>query len=270
MIREDQRLLQLDGPVGRVEELFPARVAGVSEADIDHRAALGLDGFGDQVHVGLLGGAAAFLDVALDAAADNVFPAAAAALAARDDVVERELSGAHALAAILAAIGVARVDVAAVKFDVLAGKLVVAEQADDARDGDLEADGVDPVVLIRLKLGLELADFAPALEVEILPFTLAGGVGFDVDDLSHLAAEHGEGPADVDDSNGLIEAVEHQDIGAQRGCTAAVSGRGVGRLGDEHIPLHEIVPLKFGVSQSRAGRGIYWGTWEGVRRQIIC
>src|SRR4051794_34836220 len=50
------RLLQLHRPVRRVEELFPARVALVGQADVDDRAALGLDRLGNEVHVGLFRG----------------------------------------------------------------------------------------------------------------------------------------------------------------------------------------------------------------------
>src|SRR5688572_10651310 len=84
-------LLQFHRPVRRVQELLPAPVPLVGQADVDHRAALGLVRLAHEVHVRLLGRAAAFLDVALDAAADDVVPRAAAALRARDHVVQREL-----------------------------------------------------------------------------------------------------------------------------------------------------------------------------------
>src|SRR4051812_14507742 len=145
-------LLQLHRPIRRIQELLPALVTFVGEADVDDGAALGLDRLGDQVHVGLLGGATALFHVALDAAADDVLPRAAAALALGRDVVERELGGGELLAAVLAAAGVAGVDVAAVELHVLPRELFVPEQADDARHGDLEANRVDPVELIRLEL----------------------------------------------------------------------------------------------------------------------
>src|SRR5215213_5332496 len=79
-VRRADWLLQLNRPVRRVQELLPRAVALVGEADVDDGAALGLDRLGDQVQVRLLRGAAAFLDVALHAAADDVLPRALAAL----------------------------------------------------------------------------------------------------------------------------------------------------------------------------------------------
>src|SRR5258708_5868653 len=81
-------LLQLHRPVRRIQELFPARILRIGQADVDDRAALGLDRLGDQVHTGLLGRAAALLYVALHAAADDVVPRRAAALALGDHVIQ--------------------------------------------------------------------------------------------------------------------------------------------------------------------------------------
>src|SRR5690242_10390336 len=118
-VRKTGGLLQLDRPVGRVEELFPARVALVGEPDIDHRRALRLHRLGNQMHVCLVRRAAALLDVALHTAADDVLPRALAALALGHDVVERQLRRRVLLAAVLATVRIARVDVAAVELDVL-------------------------------------------------------------------------------------------------------------------------------------------------------
>src|SRR5690606_4984088 len=150
---------ELDRPVGVVEELLPAGVALVGQADVDDRAAARAVGFGDQVHAGLIGGPAAFLDVAADAAADDVVPSGPATLAFWDDMVQAELAGVEALAAILAAVGVARINVAAVELYVLPRQLVVTQQADDPRHGDLEADGMDPVKPVRLEVGFQLRQF---------------------------------------------------------------------------------------------------------------
>ena len=111
------KLFQLHRPIRRIQELLPTPIALVGEADVDDRAALGLDRLGDQVHVGLLGGPAALLHVALDAAAHDVFPTALAALALGLDVVKRQFSGGHPLAAILAAVAVTGVDVPPEAFD---------------------------------------------------------------------------------------------------------------------------------------------------------
>ena len=74
---------QFDGPVGVVEELLPASVAFVIEVDVDMRVAFGLYWFLDEFHVCLLGGAAAFFDIAACAGADDVVPGAFAAEATR-------------------------------------------------------------------------------------------------------------------------------------------------------------------------------------------
>src|SRR5258706_1260486 len=94
-------LLQLNRPVSIIQELLPGRIPLVRQPDINHRRALGLDRLGDQVHVRLIRRAAAFLDVALQAAADDVFPGASAALALGLDVVERQLGRRKLLPAVL-------------------------------------------------------------------------------------------------------------------------------------------------------------------------
>ncbi len=82
-------LFQFHGPVSVVEELFPASVSVVAEMDVDERVVAGLDGFFDEFHAGMFWGMAAFFDVTGRAGTNDVFPGRFAALAARDDVVER-------------------------------------------------------------------------------------------------------------------------------------------------------------------------------------
>src|SRR5262245_21647956 len=94
--------LQLDGPVSVVEEGFPRLVLAVGQLEVEHRAALGLLGLADEVHVGLLRSPTALPHVAGHAGADDVLPGAGAPLAARHDVVERQLAGGELLAAVLA------------------------------------------------------------------------------------------------------------------------------------------------------------------------
>src|SRR5262249_23085390 len=100
------RLLQVDRPVGVVEESLPALVLGVAELNRQHRAALGTDRGPDKLHAGFVGSATPFLDVAFYATANDVLPARFAPPAARDDVVQAQLAGREPAAAILAAIGV--------------------------------------------------------------------------------------------------------------------------------------------------------------------
>src|SRR5207302_5869556 len=115
--------LQLHRPIRVIQELLPALVAFIRQADVDDGRALRLDRLGDQVHVGLVGGAAAFLDVALHAAADDVVPGALAALRFGEHVVERKLGGGIFAAAVLAFAAIAGGDVAAVGLQVLAPEL---------------------------------------------------------------------------------------------------------------------------------------------------
>src|SRR4051812_5280387 len=114
--------LELDGPVGVVEEGFPALVFAMRELEAQGRARLGLDRLAEQLHAGLAGGTAPLADVALEAGADDVLPGRLPATAAGEDVVEAQLAGGEPLAAILAAVAVAGEDVPAVEFDLLAGE----------------------------------------------------------------------------------------------------------------------------------------------------
>src|SRR6266498_3526905 len=100
-------LLQLNRPVSIIQELLPGRVPLIRQPNINHRRALRLDRLGDQVHVRLLRRAAPLFDIALQAAADDVFPGASAALALGLDVVERELGRRELAPAVLAAVAVA-------------------------------------------------------------------------------------------------------------------------------------------------------------------
>ncbi|MHC4280631.1 MAG: hypothetical protein ACYSUJ_10810 [Planctomycetota bacterium] len=64
-------------------------------------------------------------------------------------------------------VSIAGVDIPAVELNFCPGQTVVEEQTDDARDGDVEIDGGNPVVAIGIKIPLEFADFAPTLEVVV-------------------------------------------------------------------------------------------------------
>src|SRR5437763_12067893 len=92
---------ELHRPVCRVEEGPPRLILAVAQLQVEQRAPLRLFGLANQRHVGLLRRAAALLDVALDAGADDVLPRRQAALAARRHVVEAQLARRELLAAIL-------------------------------------------------------------------------------------------------------------------------------------------------------------------------
>ena len=82
-------LFQFDGPVGVVEELFPAFVSLVAEMDVDQGVVSRFGGLFDQAHAGVSWRIAALFDVAGGAGADNVLPGRFSAGAARDYVIER-------------------------------------------------------------------------------------------------------------------------------------------------------------------------------------
>lgn len=65
---------QLYGPVGVVEELLPATVAGLAEVNADKRIMFRLGGFLDKSEASLFGRPAAFCHVTFGAGADHIFP----------------------------------------------------------------------------------------------------------------------------------------------------------------------------------------------------
>src|SRR5260370_18104781 len=79
---------------------------------------LGTARFAEEADADLVGGEVALPAVAGDATGDNVVPSLVAAPRNRDHVVEGELPGREAMAAILAAVVVASVDVGATEGDV--------------------------------------------------------------------------------------------------------------------------------------------------------
>src|SRR5436305_2042984 len=117
-------LLQLHRPVRILQKRLPRLILAQRQLQVEQRAAFWLLRLADQRHMGLLRRAAAFLDVALDAGANDVLPRRMAALAARDDVVQAQFRGRELLAAELALIVVAGENVAAVELHRLLGQLL--------------------------------------------------------------------------------------------------------------------------------------------------
>ena len=128
------------------------------------------------------------------------------------------------LAAVLAEVAVSCEEVSSVEFDGCCWEFVVAVETDDARYGDVEADGAYPVVFFWLELSSCLAEFCPCCEVVVCVRAVV-----DADDLCELLAEEREGPAGVDDADGDVEAVEDQDL-AGEGCVEV--GEGLACWGD--------------------------------------
>jgi len=65
---------QFNGPVGVVEELLPASVAGLAKMDADERIVLRLGWETDEGEAGLLGSLATFCHVTFCAGTDHIFP----------------------------------------------------------------------------------------------------------------------------------------------------------------------------------------------------
>src|SRR5207247_8628617 len=139
------------------------------------------------------------------AGADYVRPAALAALGARHGVVEAEIGGGELAAAVLAAVVVARKDIASLELRGLARQLVVPEQSDDAWHLNFEVHGAHPIVVGPLEPRAELAHLTPALEVVRRELTV-----LDVHDLRQLLEEQAEGTPRRDDVDRHEEPVENQ------------------------------------------------------------
>jgi len=65
---------QFHRPIGVVEELLPASVAGLAKVDADERIVLRLGRLLNEGKAGLLGSSATFLHVAFGAGADHILP----------------------------------------------------------------------------------------------------------------------------------------------------------------------------------------------------
>src|SRR5829696_2327911 len=146
----DYRLLGIVELHVPVEVVAPA-FGGIAKADGDAdglrlRPARRLH----QVHPGLGRRASALAPVAGDAAGDDVLPVLAAALGDRQHMVERQITRGELVAAVLALVLVAGVDVGPRERDVIetAFDLDVAEQADHRRQLEGDRDGVDLAVVL--------------------------------------------------------------------------------------------------------------------------
>ena len=108
-----------------VEELLPGTVAGLAEVNVNKRVVLRLYRFLNKSHAGYFRSAAAFSSVAAGTGTNNVIPGRFAAHSARNDMVERQLSGRETFATVLAAALVAGKDITTVKLDIGTRQTVV-------------------------------------------------------------------------------------------------------------------------------------------------
>src|SRR5258708_20780728 len=131
------------------------------------------------MHAGFSRRAPPFLAIARHAAADDVLPVLPAALGDRHDMIERQFARGESIAAILAAMIVARVDVRARKRHVVEPPLDfdVPEQADDRRQLEADRHTTNVAVVDRNDLDLPLAPepdpLLPVDDLHRLPLPLA-------------------------------------------------------------------------------------------------
>ena len=80
--------LQLDGPVGVVEELLPATVTLMAQVDVNKWIVFRPNWFFDECHLRLFWSSAAFFDVTISTGTDNIFPDGFSTHAAGDNMVK--------------------------------------------------------------------------------------------------------------------------------------------------------------------------------------
>lgn len=143
-----------------------------------------------QVHPRLLGRAVALGDVALDAGQDDVFPRRASAARAGDDMINGEVLAGGTMAAILAGIAVAQIDIAPVEFDDARGHPMVTDEADDLGHEEAEGGSAHEQITVR---GDVLTQLAPGMI--IMGLIIFG------DDLGQVLHKEDDGPLDIADVN---------------------------------------------------------------------
>lgn len=143
--------------------MAPGVVRGFVPRESEEGTHSGFFGFSDEAHLCFLGRAIAFLGVAGDAGADDVFPSRPAAAVARDDVVEVQFLALKPTAAVLAGVFVALEDVVPGEFDFFFGQSIKKQQHDDSGDSDAPLDRMHHVVL-----GVILGKIAPLTEIKRL------------------------------------------------------------------------------------------------------
>ena len=193
-----------------VEELLPGTVAVVTEVEVDQRIALGPDRLLNKGHVGLSGGAAPFLDVAPHTSTDDILPGRTASHATRHHVIQGQLAGGEPFATILTAVAVTSENIAPIEFHLAARQPIVKQQSNDTWHGDIELDGGNPVMTVRLKPTPELADLAPARKVVV-----GIGTSLERNHLRQIATQQGKSALGADDTDRHIVLVEHKHTAIQ-------------------------------------------------------
>ena len=101
----------------------------------------------EKPHPDLFGQVPALATVAVNAATDDIIPSGLATARSGDDVIEIELELGERMAAILAGISVAQINIVARKSDTLFRQPVIAAQQQDSRHSDHTVDQADALVM---------------------------------------------------------------------------------------------------------------------------
>lgn len=204
-------LLQLDRPVGVIEEGTPGLILLMRQFQIEHGTAFGLFRLAYEVHMRLFRRPAALADVTGDAGTDDIFPSAHTALAARHDVIQTQLAGREFLAAVLTLIMVTGENISPVEFHRLFRQSVVTHETNDPRHLNFRIDSTDPVIfLLSEESSAVLADFAPGGEVIGCELAV-----FMADHFGQVLTEQAECSPDRDNVDSHEQFVQNKDAGVQ-------------------------------------------------------
>ena len=173
----------------------------------------GLERHLHQLHASFVWGSSPFSDIAVEAAADDVFPSGRAAAAFWHDVVQAQLMHAQSASTVLTTVLVPQEDIPAIEFHRVSGQAIVAQQPHDARDLDLEVDGADPIAIKGHvpQLATEKASFQPVVEVIRLENTT-----FHRDDFGRPFVQEAERAGHGEYVDRHVVAIQRQHAGLNR------------------------------------------------------
>ena len=126
-------------------------------------------------------------------------------------MVETQLMNREIAAAVLALVAIPGKDVSPIQVQVLFREAVVGQEPDHSGNLDLEVHRADPILVRLLRAGTRHARLAPGVERVVRKDAF-----LDVNHLGQFTAQQSERAANADDVYGQIEAIEHQDAGAER------------------------------------------------------
>jgi len=140
-----RRLPTVYGPLGVSEEEVPAFVSFGCETGGYEGVYFWFFGFVEEGHTCFVGEAATFFGVAFSTGGNEIIPCILTTATSWDDMVYGEVGWASLELAVLALEMVSCEDVSTVEFNLSLRKAVVGEEADNARYGNGELYGVNPV-----------------------------------------------------------------------------------------------------------------------------